>query len=87
MKLATSTTPSTCVHTPQRPSRRCIFVLGHFSVGGEPARRIALWRHADVVQIVTTVVGVSLVLTLIGLILDWRGGREVSEVEPIEMAE
>jgi len=48
---------------------------------------IALWRHADVVQIVTTVVGVSLVLTLIGLILDWRGGREVSEVEPIEMAE
>ncbi len=48
---------------------------------------IALWRHADVVQIVTTVVGVSLVLTLIGLVLDWRGGREVSEVEPIEMAE
>ena len=48
---------------------------------------IALWRHADVVQIVTTVVGVSLVLTLIGLILDWRGGREVGEVEPIQMAE
>jgi O-antigen/teichoic acid export membrane protein len=48
---------------------------------------IALWRHADVVQIVTTVVGVSLVLTLIGLFLDWRGGREVSVVEPIEMAE
>jgi len=48
---------------------------------------IALWRHADVVQIVTTVVGVSLILTLVGLVLDWRGGREVSEVEPIEMAE
>ncbi len=48
---------------------------------------IALWRHADVVQIVTTVVGVSLVLTLIGLVLDWRGGREVGEVEPIQMAE
>ena len=48
---------------------------------------IALWRHADVVQIVTTVVGVSLVLTLIGLILDWRGGREAGVVEPMEMME
>ena len=48
---------------------------------------IALWRHADVVQIVTTVVGVSLVLTLIGLVLDWRGGREAGALEPIEMAE
>jgi hypothetical protein len=33
------------------------------------------------------VVAVSLVLTLVGLLLDWRGGREGSEIEPIEMAE
>jgi hypothetical protein len=48
---------------------------------------ISIWRHDSVVEIVTTVVAVSLVLTLVGLLLDWRGGREGSEVEPIEMAE
>lgn len=48
---------------------------------------ISIWRHDSVVEIVTTVVAVSLVLTLVGLVLDWRGGREVGEVEPIEMAE
>jgi O-antigen/teichoic acid export membrane protein len=48
---------------------------------------ISIWRHDSVVEIVTTVVAVSLVLTLVGLLLDWRGGREGSEIEPIEMAE
>jgi O-antigen/teichoic acid export membrane protein len=51
---------------------------------------ISIWRHGSVVEIVTTVVAVSLVLTLVGLVLDWRGGRdsdESSEIEPIEMAE
>jgi len=52
---------------------------------------ISLWRHSDLVQIVSTVVLVSLALTAYGLILDWRGGREdtdhVGGVEPIEMAE
>lgn len=51
---------------------------------------IALWRHADLVQIVSTVVMVSLALTAYGLILDWRGGREeigADGVEPIEMVE
>jgi O-antigen/teichoic acid export membrane protein len=51
---------------------------------------ISIWRHDSVVEIVTTVVAVSLVLTLVGLVLDWRGGRdsdESSEIEPIEMAE
>jgi hypothetical protein len=48
---------------------------------------ISTWRHDSVVEIVTTVVAVSLVLTLVGLLLDWRGGREGSEIEPIEMAE
>ncbi|MFM8156218.1 MAG: hypothetical protein ACKOAF_09125 [Actinomycetes bacterium] len=48
---------------------------------------ISIWRHDSVVEIVTTVVAVSLVLTIVGLVLDWRGGRELGEVEPIEMAE
>ena len=46
---------------------------------------VALWRNNSLVEIVTTVVGVSLVLAVIGLFLDHRGSSKY-EV-PIESAE
>lgn len=46
---------------------------------------VALWRNESLVQIVTTVVGVSLVLAAVGLFLDKRGSSAY-EV-PIESAE
>lgn len=57
---------------------------------------VSLWRNDSVAQIVTTVVGVSLVLTVVGLFMDRRSGlkegngpgtRSTSEVVPIEAAE
>ena len=47
---------------------------------------VSLWRHGSVAQIVTTVVAVSLGLTAVGLILDYRHGTG-GELEPIEMVE
>jgi uncharacterized membrane protein YhaH (DUF805 family) len=46
---------------------------------------VALWRNESLVQIVTTVVGVSLVLAVVGLFLDNRGSTKF-EI-PIESAE
>lgn len=46
---------------------------------------VALWRNDSLVQIVTTVVGVSLVLAIVGLFLDNRGSTKF-EI-PIESAE
>lgn len=46
---------------------------------------VALWRNDSLVQIVTTVVGVSLVLAVVGLFLDNRGATKF-EI-PIESAE
>jgi O-antigen/teichoic acid export membrane protein len=46
---------------------------------------VALWRHESVTQIVTTVVGVSLALTVAGLILDRRHAPPVAI--PVESAE
>jgi O-antigen/teichoic acid export membrane protein len=43
------------------------------------------WRHSSLAEIVTTVVAVSLVLTVAGLIMDQRQSPEVSV--PIELAE
>ena len=51
---------------------------------------VALWRHNSVVEIVTTVVAVSLVLTFAGLFLDHRNARRngtAESLEPIEAAE
>jgi O-antigen/teichoic acid export membrane protein len=50
------------------------------------------WRHDSVVEIVTSVVLVSLVLTAVGLFLDWRSSSKeppngVSPLPPIEAAE
>jgi O-antigen/teichoic acid export membrane protein len=46
---------------------------------------IALWRHDSLVEIVTTVVAVSLVLTVVGLIMDRRQSPSVPI--PMESAE
>ena len=46
---------------------------------------VVLWRNGSLVEIVTTVVGVSLVLAVVGLFLDHRGSSKY-EV-PIESAE
>lgn len=46
---------------------------------------VALWRNDSLVQIVTTVVGVSLVLAVVGLFLDKRGSSAYDV--PIESAE
>ena len=46
---------------------------------------VALWRHDSVAEIVTTVVGVSLVLTVAGLIMDRRQAPDVPI--PVESAE
>jgi O-antigen/teichoic acid export membrane protein len=46
---------------------------------------VAVWRNGSLVEIVTTVVGVSLVLAVVGLFLDNRGASKY-EV-PIESAE
>lgn len=47
---------------------------------------VALWRHDSVAQIVTTVVAVSLVLTVVGLIMDRRSAAPVVPI-PVESAE
>ena len=46
---------------------------------------ISLWRHDSIVEIVTTVVAVSLVLTAVGLIMDRRQAPHVPI--PMESAE
>jgi uncharacterized membrane protein YhaH (DUF805 family) len=46
---------------------------------------VSLWRNNSLVEIVTTVVGVSLVLAVVGLFLDHRGSTKY-EI-PIESAE
>ena len=46
---------------------------------------IAIWRHDSLAEIVTTVVAVSLVLTVVGLIMDRRQGPQVPI--PMESAE
>jgi len=46
---------------------------------------VAGWRHDSVAEIVTTVVGVSLVLTVVGLLLDRRSAPRT--IIPIEAAE
>ena len=46
---------------------------------------VAGWRHDSVAEIVTTVVGVSLILTIVGLFLDRRSAPRT--VLPIEAAE
>lgn len=46
---------------------------------------VAGWRHDSVAEIVTTVVGVSLILTVVGLLLDRRSAPRT--VIPIEAAE
>ncbi|MFM7064337.1 MAG: polysaccharide biosynthesis protein, partial [Actinomycetes bacterium] len=46
---------------------------------------ITLWRHDSVTEIVTTVVAVSLVLTVVGLIMDRR--QTPSVPIPVESAE
>jgi hypothetical protein len=48
---------------------------------------IALWRHDSVAQIVTTVVAVSLVLTVVGLIMDRRQAPTSPSAIPLEPAE
>lgn len=46
---------------------------------------VALWRHGSVAEIVTTVVAVSLVLTVVGLIMDRRANPAIPI--PVEQAE
>jgi glucose dehydrogenase len=46
---------------------------------------VAVWRHDTVAEIVTTVVAVSLVLAVVGLLLDRRKGTKIDI--PIEAAE
>jgi hypothetical protein len=46
---------------------------------------VAVWRHDTVAEIVTTVVVVSLILTVVGLLLDRRNSGKVNI--PIEAAE
>jgi O-antigen/teichoic acid export membrane protein len=46
---------------------------------------VTLWRHDSVIDIVTTVVAVSLVLTVVGLIMDRRQAPDVAV--PVESAE
>ena len=46
---------------------------------------VAGWRHDSVAEIVTTVVGVSLILTVVGLLLDRRSAPRT--ILPIEAAE
>ncbi len=48
---------------------------------------VSAWFHDSVEQIVTTVVVVSLVLTVIGLLLDRRSSITGTVIEPIELAE
>jgi len=48
---------------------------------------VALWRHGSVAQIVTTVVAVSLVLTVVGLIMDRRHAPTSPAALPMEPAE
>ncbi|MDD2818576.1 MAG: hypothetical protein PHN51_07235 [Candidatus Nanopelagicales bacterium] len=48
---------------------------------------VSVWFHETVEQIVTTVVVISLVLTLIGLLLDRRSSITGTVIEPIEIAE
>ena len=48
---------------------------------------VSAWFHDSVEQIVTTVVVVSLVLTVIGLLLDRRSSITGAVIEPIELAE
>ena len=49
---------------------------------------IVFWRHNSVLEIVSTVVVVSLVLTVVGLVWDLRGSTdEDSQLPPIEVAE
>lgn len=48
---------------------------------------VALWRHGSVAQIVTSVVMVSLVLTIVGLILDRRQAPTSPSALPLEPAE
>jgi len=48
---------------------------------------VSLWFHNSVEEIVTTVVVISLVLTVIGLLLDRRSSISGTVIEPIEMAE
>ncbi|MDI1289266.1 MAG: oligosaccharide flippase family protein [bacterium] len=47
---------------------------------------VSLWRHESVAQIVTTVVAVSLVLTVVGLIMDRRSAAPALPI-PVESAE
>lgn len=47
---------------------------------------VALWRHDSVVEIVTTVVGVSLALTVAGLVMDRRRHLPTMPI-PVESAE
>ncbi len=47
---------------------------------------VSLWRHESVAQIVTTVVAVSLVLTVVGLIMDRRSAAPAVPI-PVESAE
>jgi len=47
---------------------------------------VSLWRHDSVAQIVTTVVAVSLVLTVVGLIMDRRSATPSLPI-PVESAE
>ena len=48
---------------------------------------VSVWFHDSVEQIVTTVVVVSLVLTVIGLLLDRHSSITGTVIEPIELAE
>jgi Na+/melibiose symporter-like transporter len=48
---------------------------------------VSLWFHNSVEEIVTTVVVISLVLTVIGLLLDRRSSISGTVIEPIEIAE
>ncbi len=48
---------------------------------------VSTWFHDSVEQIVTTVVLVSLVLTVVGLLLDRRSSITGTVIEPIELAE
>jgi anti-sigma-K factor RskA len=47
---------------------------------------VAFWRHNSVAEIVTTVVAVSLVLAVVGLLMDRRNATP-GAVVPIEAAE
>jgi len=46
---------------------------------------VAGWRHGSVAEIVTTVVAVSLVLTVVGLLMDRRSAPSMPI--PVESAE